>query len=48
MPVDPPFDGRIIVTQHYEDWHRVERSCARLEAALRRIDAEADVTTTAA
>jgi hypothetical protein len=35
-------DGRIVITEHRDDWHRVERSCARLEAALRRLRAEAD------
>ena len=34
-------DGQIVITEHRDDWHRVERSCARLEAALRRLSAEA-------
>jgi hypothetical protein len=41
-------DGRIMMTQHYDDWHRVERSCARLEAALLRLHATADATSVAA
>jgi hypothetical protein len=30
-------DGQIMITEHRDDWHRVERSCARLEVALRRL-----------
>ena len=41
-------DGRIMVTRHHDDWHRVERSCARLEAALRHLHAAADATSAAA
>ena len=41
-------DGRIMMTRHYDDWHRVERSCARLEAALRHLLAAADAKTAAA
>lgn len=40
-------DGRIMVTRHYDDWHRVERSCGRLEAALRHLHA-ADATSAVA
>jgi hypothetical protein len=32
-------DGRITMTRHCDDWHRVERSCARLETALRDLHA---------
>ena len=41
-------DGRIVMTQHCDDWHRVERSCARFEAALRHLCAAADATSAAA
>jgi hypothetical protein len=41
-------DGRIMMTRHCDDWHRVERSCARLEAALRHLDAADDATSAVA
>ena len=41
-------DGRIMMTRHCDDWHRVERSCARFEAALRHLHAAADATSAAA
>ena len=40
-------DGRIVMTRHYDDWHRVERSCARIEAALRHLHPAPDATSTA-
>ena len=33
-------DGQVMLTRHCDDWHRVERSCARFEAALRHVHAD--------